>query len=303
MAKVQRIDGEALFGRDEWAALNRRSAWRGIAMVAHAWLIIVLAFGIAVVTQHPLVIAIAALVIGSRQLGLTILMHEGAHGLLTDNKRLNDILGHWFCAFPTGLDMFAYRAYHLKHHRFAQQDEDPDLVLSAPFPVTRWSLARKTFRDLTGLTFLKLRVLPLFLALFGRRKWHFSDSALLGSSILIALVCYAAGCGWAFWILWLLPYATWQMWVTRLRNISEHAGTTRDNDAWRVARTTRAGVLARIFIAPYHVNFHAEHHLFMWTPCYRLPRIHAELRRKGEIEANTMSVAPSYRHVLQEVTL
>ena len=47
--------------------------------------------------------------------------------------------------------------YHLQHHKFAQQAEDPDLGLSAPFPITRASLRRKIVRDLTGQTWFKQR--------------------------------------------------------------------------------------------------------------------------------------------------
>ena len=43
-----------------------------------------------------------------------------------------------------------YRPYHLTHHKYTEQPEDPDLVLSRPFPVTKGSLVRKFVRDLTG---------------------------------------------------------------------------------------------------------------------------------------------------------
>jgi len=83
------------------------------------------------------------------------------------------------------------------------------------------------------------------------------------------------GVWWAYFALWLLPMATWFPLVTRLRNIAEHAcveGST--DDAFRAARTTRASWWERAFIAPYWVNFHAEHHLFMHVPCWKLPRLH-----------------------------
>jgi len=40
--------------------------------------------------------------------------------------------------------------YHLAHHAHTQQENDPDLVLSAPFPTTRASYRRKFWRDITG---------------------------------------------------------------------------------------------------------------------------------------------------------
>ena len=55
----------------------------------------------------------------------------------------------------------AYRPYHLQHHRYVQQAEDPDLVLSAPFPISPASLRRKMWRDLSGQTFYKQRIQPL----------------------------------------------------------------------------------------------------------------------------------------------
>ncbi len=61
-------------------------------------------------------------------------MHEAAHGGLHANKAINEWIGQWLCAVPVGADLASYRSYHLQHHKFTQQPEDPDLSLSAPFP-------------------------------------------------------------------------------------------------------------------------------------------------------------------------
>jgi len=37
----------------------------------------------------------------------------------------------------------------------------------------------------------------------------------------------------------------------------------------------------RALIAPYWVNYHCEHHIFMHLPCYNLPRAHRLLLAKG----------------------
>ncbi len=124
----------------------------GPLLVAHCWGVI--AAAIAVGVWLPILIPLCVMVIGTRQLGLAILMHEAAHGGLSRYLNLNDFLGHWLCAVPIGASLTAYRPYHLSHHRFAQQPEDPDLMLSAPFPVSGASLRRKMIRDLTGQTFL-----------------------------------------------------------------------------------------------------------------------------------------------------
>jgi fatty acid desaturase len=89
--------------------------------------------------------------------------------------------------------------------------------------------------------------------------------------------------------------------VTRLRNIAEHACVAKDEpDPLRHARTTHANILERIFLAPYWVNYHCEHHMFMHVPCYNLPRTHRLLRAKAVLPG--MLTAPSYVDVLRQAS-
>ena len=107
---------------------------------------------------NPLTFLIAVIVIGSRQLGLAILMHDAAHGVL-DAHALAERMGRasGSAPIPSVRDTISYRHYHLKHHRSTQQPDDPDLGLSAPFPITRASYRRKFIRDITGQTGFKQR--------------------------------------------------------------------------------------------------------------------------------------------------
>ena len=158
MAAAPRANPADFFSPAEWLTLSARSRWRGLWLVVHCWGVIALAMAMGV--QWPLTIPLAVLIIGNRQLGLFILMHDAAHGLLHPNRRVNDVVCRWLCSSSLG----EYRPYHLQHHRFVQQAEDPDLVLSAPFPITRASLRRKVWRDLSGQTFYKQRIGPFFAA-------------------------------------------------------------------------------------------------------------------------------------------
>jgi hypothetical protein len=119
----------------------------GPLLVVHAWVIIAAAMALSIWSLWLLPVSI--MLIGARQLGLTILMHDAAHGALHPNAKVNDFVGHWLCGAPMGGHLKAYRQYHLTHHKYAQQAQDPDLILSKPFPVTRTSLRRKIIRDLT----------------------------------------------------------------------------------------------------------------------------------------------------------
>src|SRR4030081_2079439 len=167
MPAVARIDPKSVFSADEWSALTSRSSLRGVLLVAHAWGTIAASVALVTLWPNPLTWLIAVMIVGTRQLGLAILMHEAAHGGLHANKAINEWIGQWLCAVPVGADLASYRSYHLQHHKFTQQPEDPDLSLSAPFPITKESYTRKAIRDLTGQTFVKQR-LPLFLSLFKR---------------------------------------------------------------------------------------------------------------------------------------
>ncbi|WIY70070.1 fatty acid desaturase family protein [Aquidulcibacter paucihalophilus] len=304
MPAAPRIRPSDLFEPGDWASFQTRSPWIGPLLVLHCWTVIAAAMAVAVI--WPLLIPVSIAVIGTRQLGLAILMHEAAHGGLSLDRRLNDFLGHWLCAVPVGASLAAYRPYHLAHHKYAQQAEDPDFVLSAPFPVTRASLRRKVIRDLTGQTFFKQRVLFALQAFASKRDKDLAEGAvvtgrsiapflLLNAALLLGLTL--AGVWWAYFVLWLLPLATWFPMVTRLRNIAEHACVEGSStDPFRAARTTRAAWWERAFIAPYWVNFHAEHHLFMHVPCWKLPALHRAVRARPQ--GARMEVASSYAEVL-----
>jgi fatty acid desaturase len=303
-ARIRPLD---IFSPDEWANLNRRSNWMGLALVAHAWAII--AGSMALAIWQPLLIPFAIVVIGARQLGLTVLMHDAAHGALHDNKTINHFVGHWLCGAPMGGHLLSYRTYHLGHHKYVQQPEDPDLILSAPFPITRASLRRKIIRDLTGQTFYKQRANQFGNALGigikpGKGSENRSQSAreavfpMLITNVLLLVALMLMGVWWAYFVLWLVPMATWMMMVTRLRNIAEHAVVPEDENPMRHARTTLANPLERLLIAPYFVNYHCEHHMFMYLPCYRLPAAHRALAAKGL--TREMEVQKGYANVLQK---
>ena len=110
----------------------------------------------------------------------------------------------------------------------------------------------------------------------------------------------AAGVWWAYPLLWLLPMLTWYMVVTRIRNIAEHAVVPDSDDPLRNTRTTRANFLERLFVAPYFVNYHLEHHLLFFVPCYNLPEMHRILAR-GPLQGR-MEVQPDYATVMRMAT-
>jgi fatty acid desaturase len=303
-----RIRARDLLTEDQLIAVRRRSTWKAAALIVHAWALILGSIALVAWWPDPVTFLLAVAIIGSRQLGLAILMHDGAHGCLSSDERINLALSQWLCAYPIFAETRAYRRYHLQHHARTQQEDDPDLVLSAPFPITRLSYRRKFWRDITGQTGYQQRKAQLLNALgpaewpYARRAAHFWQA--LGPQCVANALLFAgfaaAGVWWAYPLWWLVPMLTWMMVITRIRNIAEHAVVPDSDDPLRNTRTTRANVLERLFIAPYYVNYHLEHHLLFYVPCYNLPRVHRIL---GEGHyAGRMEVQPSYAAVLRLAT-
>ena len=292
----------------ELIEVRTRATWKSISLVVHAWTLILGSIAMVAAWPNPFTLVLAVAIIGSRQLGLAILMHDGAHGALANGEKLNMVLSQWFCAYPVFAETKAYRRYHLQHHARTQQEDDPDLILSAPFPITQASYRRKFWRDISGQTGYAQRKAQ-FLSALGDGSWPLTKRAAhfwgkLGPQLVFNLIFLGglatAGVWWAYPLLWLLPLMTWMMVITRIRNIAEHAVVPDSDDPLRNTRTTRAGFIERLFIAPYFVNYHLEHHLLFYVPCYNLPRVHKILSRSAY--AARMEVQPNYAAVLRLAT-
>jgi len=268
------------------------------------WGIIGASFAMVAASPNLFTILLALFLIGGRQLGMAILMHDAAHRVLLKNRFWNDWVGNWLCAYPVWNDVHPYRTYHLKHHAKNWTEEDPDLELATPFPITRASLWRKMWRDLSGQTGWKR-----FLAILrrdleksqGRAQRDFGTGRQALKGVLITngvLLGLLVGCGHAqLYLLWVVAWLTTYSLVMRIRSIAEHAMVADPLDEMQNTRTTLVNWWERLFIAPNRVNFHLEHHLLMTIPHYNLPRLHKWLRDRGALEG--ACVTEGYLNVLK----
>lgn len=297
-----------LLSDDQLRRVRSRSDVWGCYLVIHAWGVIISAAALFLTYPNAMTYVLAVLLIGSRQLGLLILMHDAAHNALFKTPVLNRCVTQFLCAWPTLADTHVYRRYHLKHHVHTLQPDDPDIVLTGHYPISRNSIRRKFWRDVTGQTGFAQRKAQLLYAL-GKDGWTMPRRVrhywkILGpqtTSNCILLGCaFACGYGWAYFSLWLVPLLTWHQLVLRIRNIAEHAVVREANDPFGNARTTLANPIERMFIAPYWVNYHLEHHLVMWVPCYRLPLVRSFLFENAY--GNRIETDSGYLSVLRKVT-
>jgi fatty acid desaturase len=272
--------------REDIAELLRFEDWRSWWSIAFDWGVVFASMALVAWWPHgPTIVApivLALFLIGARQLGLAVLMHEASHRSLFAGRGLNDWAGQWLCAYPIWSDMAVYRPYHLQHHAHTGTERDPDLGLVTPFPITRASLRRKILRDLSGRTGIK----------FARAGWKRSVArwhepagrrAAIGVVVTNALLLGGlAALGHAeLYLLWVGAWLTTNTLLTRIRSIAEHALTPDRDDPLGNTRTTLGRWWERLFIAPNRVNYHLEHHLLMTVPHYNLPRMHALLRERG----------------------
>lgn len=293
-----------LFTAEEIKELRAMRDWHSWRSIGVDWALIGASFAMVARWPNPLTIVLALFIIGGRQLGLAVLMHEAAHRTLLKNRRLNDWVGNWLCAFPIWSDLRPYRPYHLQHHGKTGTAEDPDLGLITPFPITRDSLRRKIWRDLSGQTGWK-RAKATFRRDLGqsagrvKRNFDAGIDSLYGvatTNVILFAILWLSGHPWLY-LLWAVAWLTTYSFVMRIRAIAEHAMTPDQSNDFGNTRTTILRWWERLFIGPNFVNYHLEHHLIMTIPHYNLPRMHRVLRQRGVLER--ACIATGYPEVLR----
>lgn len=289
--------------REELARFTERSDLQGLKLLTLNWLMILAIFWAVAQWTNPLTLLLGVILLGGRQLGLAVLMHEAGHRSLFKTQSLNDSLGQWLCAYPIMGDVNAYAASHRIHHQKAGTDQDPDLPNYQAYPVSRESFRRKLIRDITGQTGMKLLAGlaqgrgDIMTGGDSRRQALYSG--LLVNMVLFLLL-YLTGIA-ELYLLWFVAYITAYPLVARIRQVAEHGSVDDlyDPDPRRNTRTTRAHWLERLIFCPHNVCYHIEHHLLASVPCYRLKSLHETLTQKGFYQGHESSLANGYRDVIQ----
>ncbi len=298
--------------RKELLAIDPLRSWW---MIASNWVLIFGAMALVAWRSNEVTVLAALVIIGSRQLGLAVVMHEAAHRTLFKNRALNDWAGNWLAAYPVWTDTAPYRAYHLAHHAKTGTFEDPDLGLVSPFPITPESFRRKVWRDLSGQTGIKQAILVYqrdmgvskrrtqrdFGMSGGERAdvgWRKIAPVAITNAAILAIVALAGHP--ALYLLWVVAWLTTYRLVTRIRSIAEHSMVPEQSDPLRNTRTTRVRWWERLLLAPNLVNYHYEHHLMMTVPHHNLPKLHRILVERGLIPEGCL--ASGYREVLRLAT-
>jgi fatty acid desaturase len=283
--------------------------------------LIAVAFALPILWLNPLTLIISLILLGNRQLGLGVMMHDCVHGAVFSSTKLNKWIGSNLCAAPVLAQFEGYRRYHLKHHSQAGTLQDPDYPNYKIYPVSRRSLMRKFARDLTGITAIKnlVALIAMHAGLIEYDMAYKSSDKqsplplkLIFKNLLLNL--YQAvifhfvlfGLMWVlgypqFYLLWWLAYFTTFALFSRIRNAAEHASVVDllNLDPRKHARTVYASWWEKLTVAPNEVNYHIEHHWMPAIPPYRLKAFHYFIKKHGLLEES--SICSGYPSVLRSL--
>jgi fatty acid desaturase len=299
-----KVNVKDIMSTEELSVISERSNLRGAWLVACNYSITAGIFAMMALWPNPLTIVLGILLLGGRQLGFGVLVHECGHGTLFASRKLNEWVGEWLAAPLTFNNMAAYSRGHLNHHRLAGTPDDPDLPNYQDYPISQKRLMRKIWRDLTGQTGWK-QTRGLFLSFVNWNRIKPEQRLALARGLFVNLLLLglfvSLGVTWLY-VLWWVAMLTSNRLVSRLRQVAEHAAVPDlfDADPRKNTRTVRAGWLDRLVFCPLGVSYHLEHHIMASVPIYNLPKMHRILKSHGFYD--NVAVPGSYVEVLRNVT-
>lgn len=267
------------------ATLSKPSAFRWLAAVLTDYGVIAVAMGAAYAAfAHAqqngfdaisdmiafTVTVLAVFVIGTRQHAILVLGHDGSHGQISRNGRVNDWVANLFAFWPFGIGVSAYRKFHFAHHRYMGTDADPEFFQKkncAPaydLPATPRHLIRLAMTALVG---EGIGGLVYFIKYLAVRSPLRDKVGPIVTWLAISLVLWQFNVWWVA-ALWFVALATSFGAVFRLRVWTEHMGTA---DVHRIS----ARFIYRLIFLPHNTWCHFEHHHFPSVPCWNLPKARA----------------------------
>jgi len=171
--------------------------------------------------------------------GLFITAHDAMHGLVSSNKRVNNLLG-WIGAL-----LFAYNWYprllrnHMRHHAHAGTDHDPDWHAGSFFP---WY-----FRF--ALHYISIWQILAMAVTYNIGKLFFPMENLI--------------------VFWEIPAILSTLQLFYFGTYLPHKGQHAPEDPHKATSQPVNHLWA--FLSCYNFGYHYEHHAMPWLPWYKLP--------------------------------
>ncbi|OSZ78929.1 hypothetical protein CAP35_11975 [Chitinophagaceae bacterium IBVUCB1] len=193
---------------------------------------------------------------------INVITHDASHYQIFNNKKMNDNIVNFLCAYTCLHDVQQYRKSHNVHHRSLHTDEDPDTEF--------YSLnVKKVLSDLLLITFAKQLLYntskvkkSVFVYLF--QLIILSSFYMINDDVPAAILHYT--------IFFFYPMTGLFVLVIRIRTHIQHYSESNST----ISRTTLPSFVEKLFIGQ-KMEYHMEHHLFPGIPYYNLIALHKKL--------------------------
>ncbi|MEN0049944.1 MAG: fatty acid desaturase family protein [Bacteroidota bacterium] len=263
-------------------ALFATNAYRHAFAMLLNWVIIFTTIYYCIQFFNPLTYLLAVIIVGARMHALAILMHDATHFSFLKKQKWNDLITDFFITYPVFTSIAKYRQNHLRHHRHLNSENDPDWVAKLTkreftFPKTKREFLTTVFSYL--LLFQGAMDAYWFLKRFSGGKKEKSQKAKKNYArtvffVLLFTTLTLTGT-WKYYLLfWVVPYLSTFFMFQYIRSVAEHFGELAYDHLLTSTRTVKATLIEQFFIAPHHVGYHLEHHLYPGVPFYHLPKLH-----------------------------
>ena len=282
-------------------ALSKMRPWRSSAQIVLEWIGIAGAIYLCSRYFDPWLYILTVMWIGARQNALLVLMHEGVHYRLFQNKKLNDWVGEVCTAWPVLVTLYGFRQTHWAHHRHVNQPEDPDWQRKQnemfTFPKSGWEMLWITLKCWSGIYAL-IAIPQLNVVTTVPPKIKYFRLAFYLAVLTASIVFH-------FWqgllLFWIVPLFTYFFWVLYVRGVAEHFGGIEHHaDLLQQTRHIEANLFERLFLAPNYIHVHIGHHLYPSVPFYNLGKLQETLMQNPDY-ASRAHVTHGYLGFLREL--
>ena len=209
-------------------------------------------------SQIPLVLIVLWVFLRSfLHTGLFITTHEAIHGIVSQNRQINNVIGYITSFLYALLPYKVLAENHRLHHRYPATEKDPDFYASNNFLLWYMSFMREYQK--------------------GRQAWLL----VMGMAIIFyTLICLQISSTNIF-LFWVIPIivSSLQLFTFGIfwphRQVKEECSSQRSyiyRDRHR-AKSMNYSVFWS-FITCYHFGYHWEHHQYPYLPWYKLPLAH-----------------------------
>ncbi|MGV2827041.1 fatty acid desaturase [Myxosarcina sp. GI1(2024)] len=207
------------------------------------------------ISSAPLLWIVAAVCLRSfLHTGLFITTHEAIHGVVSPNRKFNDLIGYISSFLYALLPYKLLAKNHMLHHRYPASEKDPDYHESEQNNFLLWY--GKFMKEY----------------LQGRQAWIL----LVGMAVIFGIFLVLHIRLSNIFLFWVIPILISSLQLFTFGIFLPHRKTSSGKRDRHQAISSNYSVFWS-FIACYHFDYHCEHHQYPNLPWYSLPVARHEL--------------------------